>query len=189
MMHAESDVISAVEPSAWKNGRWVGFALLMLFLTWCQPVDANDSACSVVNGKIDEAIHFVDARFGDELDNVCIRIISPDTLMTLVVRRNGVIADLPEPDGAFDPKTSRIYLSDRLDLSNVYDMSYLVHELVHLHQSKAGSIRGGLPRGLAEYEAYSVQAEFLRKHDRDQEAFLVQLLGLLQGTSDYEYRP
>jgi hypothetical protein len=62
------------------------------------------------------------------------------------------------------PRANRVLLNEHLDLGDPYDLSYLVHELVHAQQfATQRAVRAACP-GKLEFEAYGIQARFLRDH-------------------------
>lgn len=88
--------------------------------------------------------------------------------------------------GAYDPASRVIELAPDLDLSGPYGQSFLLHELVHAAQYRAGrDARVPCPEAL-ETEAYRVQADFLAAHGLKREAVLTRVLsqhlGVCPGT-------
>ncbi len=90
--------------------------------------------------------------------------------------------------GAFDPLTRRINLDPGLDLTGAFGQSYLLHELVHAAQYRAGRhLLVACPAGL-EAEAYSEQADFLMEAGLQREAILTRALAAqLGGCEDPQY--
>jgi hypothetical protein len=84
--------------------------------------------------------------------------------------------------GAYDPASGVIELAPDLDLTGAYGQSFLLHELVHAAQYRAG--RDGQVPCLAalETEAYRVQADFLAANGLRREAVLTRLLSQYMGT-------
>ena len=88
---------------------------------------------------------------------------------------------------AFLPGRAEIILADDLDPTDALDRSYLVHELVHAQQYARGVPATTKCIGLLEGEAYAVQARYLRRHGLKQEAFLFQVVGMLQSACGIDY--
>jgi hypothetical protein len=80
----------------------------------------------------------------------------------------------------YEPARNVISIDESLDLEGPLGRSYLVHELVHALQFAAGRQAEVRCVGLLEAEAYRVQALYLKDHDRQQEANLHTILGLMQ---------
>lgn len=75
--------------------------------------------------------------------------------------------------GAYLPATGGILLAPDLDTTSVLGRSYLVHELVHAAQYRAGMEARVRCEGELEREAYRVQSAFLRQHGEGREALLI----------------
>jgi hypothetical protein len=80
----------------------------------------------------------------------------------------------------YEPARNVISIDAALDLEGPLGRSYLVHELVHALQFAAGRQAQVRCVGLLEAEAYRVQARYLKDHDRQQDANLHTILGLMQ---------
>ena len=79
--------------------------------------------------------------------------------------------------GAYLPDSRSIALAADLDLTTPWGQSVLLHEMVHAAQHAAD----GLPACLAslEYEAYAVQADFLRAHGAGRDAAVLLAFGAM----------
>jgi len=90
--------------------------------------------------------------------------------------------------GAYFPLTGEIALAADLDLTTVNGRSYLLHELVHAAQYRAGSQLQVRCTAELEREAYALQAAYLRAHGEQREALVLGWLaeGLTRcaGTAD-----
>ncbi len=90
--------------------------------------------------------------------------------------------------GAYDPMTGRINLAPDLDLRTAYGQSFLLHELVHAAQYRAGRDRAVPCPAALEAEAYREQADFLLEAGLSREAVLTRALGAqLGGCAAPEY--
>jgi hypothetical protein len=78
--------------------------------------------------------------------------------------------------GAYDPASGIIELAPDLDLSAPYGQSFLLHELVHAAQYRAGRDARVPCAEALETEAYRVQADFLAAHGLRREAVLTRVL-------------
>ena len=87
----------------------------------------------------------------------------------------------------FMPESGEILIDDKLDLSNAVDLSFLLHEYVHLHQTENGRHEEVDCLGVLEAEAYALQAAFLRKRGFPLEALMFDLVGQLQGGCAIKY--
>ena len=83
--------------------------------------------------------------------------------------------------GAYDPVTGRIDLAPDLDLSTAYGQSFLLHELVHAAQYRAGRDHAVPCPAALEAEAYGEQADFLMEAGLSREAVLARALGAQLG--------
>jgi hypothetical protein len=86
--------------------------------------------------------------------------------------------------GAYDPMTGRISLAPDLDLSTAYGQSFLLHELVHAAQYRAGRDRAVPCPAALEAEAYREQADFLMEAGLSREAVLTRALGAQLGSCE-----
>ena len=88
--------------------------------------------------------------------------------------------------GSFDLETFEIGLAADLDMTTVFGRSILLHEMVHLAQVQSGR-RYSCPEAM-EYEAYSVQAAYLREHGLVREAGFAAISASMRGRCpDEEY--
>lgn len=97
-------------------------------------------------------------------------------------------AALRSQAGAYFPQTGDIGIAADLDTEQTYGRSYLLHELVHAAQYRAGAqYRVRCPAEL-EAEAYAVQIAYLRANGEPREALLLgwlaEGLGRCGGASD-----
>lgn len=65
--------------------------------------------------------------------------------------------------GAYDPEEGNIYLDVDIDLDNLVNQSYLLHELVHHFQVHNRDDTGSRSRGRLEGEAYRLQLRWLEE--------------------------
>ncbi len=94
-----------------------------------------------------------------------------------------------EPLAMYVPSSGEIMLSLEIDLSNPLGRSYLVHELVHAQQVANGVHLSAPCPGWLEGEAYRIQSEYLHLQGAADEAFQIEILGLLQGACANAYHP
>ena len=120
------------------------------------------------------------------IPKLCIGWAGQDRLNALVA---GPFYGSAHPDAAalFLPARAEILLADDLDPGEPTDRSNLVHELIHAQQFARGAADGSKCIGLLEGEAYSIQARYLRRHGLGQEAFLFQMIGMLQSACAIDY--
>jgi hypothetical protein len=145
---------------------------------------ADEGAC-LTDQWIMEPKAFVLEVTKTSLPDVCIRIVSQQRLNLAV--------GLPSYDAtehaaaAFLPERAEIFLAEDLDFTDSVSRSYLVHELAHAQQFARGAPQTSKCQGLLENEAYALQARYLRRHRLKQEAFLFQMMGMLQGACGIDY--
>ncbi len=84
--------------------------------------------------------------------------------------------------GAYHPGSGRIDLAPDLDLNSVVGQSYLLHELVHAAQYRAGKDKSVPCPAALEAEAYHVQADFLQAHGLMRDAVMMRMLANQLGT-------
>jgi hypothetical protein len=87
----------------------------------------------------------------------------------------------------FVPATSAIQLANDLDPDAPLSRSYLVHELVHAQQFARHAHERAVCPGALEGEAYNLQALYLTSKGLREDAFLLQVLGMLQGACEHSY--
>jgi hypothetical protein len=75
--------------------------------------------------------------------------------------------------GAFVPATGHILLARDLDTETTVGRSYLLHELVHAAQYRAGAQLRVRCEGELEREAYHLQTTWLRRNGEFREAMLL----------------
>ena len=75
--------------------------------------------------------------------------------------------------GAFVPATGHILLARDLDTDTTLGRSYLLHELVHAAQYRAGAQTRVRCEGELEREAYRLQTSWLRQKGEFREAMLL----------------
>lgn len=86
--------------------------------------------------------------------------------------------------GAYHPASGRIDLSPDLDMTTAYGQSFLLHELVHAAQYRAGRDRLVPCPAALEAEAYGEQADFLMEAGKSREAVLTRALGAQLGVCE-----
>lgn len=75
--------------------------------------------------------------------------------------------------GAFVPETGQVLLAPDLDTDSILGRSYLLHELVHAAQYRAGRQAEVNCEAELESEAYRVQTAWLRRQGEFREAMLL----------------
>jgi hypothetical protein len=149
------------------------------FLGRSPALDASPDGC-IAGYWIAEAVSFVEGETGHPVPRVCIRWASPETVNRLIQSpapnetHGGAVA------AAYLPVTGEIVLANDLDPGTPLARSYLVHELVHAQQFEARAHERASCPGALEGEAYEVQARYLHAKGLDDDAFLFQVLGMLQ---------
>ena len=106
-----------------------------------------------------------------------------DSLGETTLPRSGFL----EIFGSGLDSSGEVLIDQKLDLSNAVDLSFLVHEYVHLHQTENGPLEDVECLGLLEAEAYALQAAFLRTRGFPREALMFDLVGQLQGGCAIKY--
>lgn len=76
---------------------------------------------------------------------------------------------------AYYPASGRIALADDLDLGTVLGRSYLLHELVHAAQYASGTAQAAACPQALEWDAYRLQAEYLRDAGLGREAVMMRV--------------
>jgi hypothetical protein len=84
--------------------------------------------------------------------------------------------------GAYYPGSGRIDLAPDLDLTSILGQSYLLHELVHAAQYRAGKDKSAPCPAALEAQAYGLQADFLQAHGLGRDAMLIRILASQLGT-------
>ncbi len=93
-----------------------------------------------------------------------------------VIERSAQLAAAPglrSQVGAYVPATGRILLAPDLDTDSALGRSYLLHELVHAAQYRAGAQTRARCEGELEREAYQLQTLWLRRQGEPREAMLL----------------
>lgn len=84
--------------------------------------------------------------------------------------------------GAYHPDSGRIDLAPDLDLTSILGQSYLLHELVHAAQYRAGKDKTARCPAALEAQAYGLQADFLQSNGLGRDAMLIRILANQLGT-------
>jgi hypothetical protein len=140
---------------------------------------ASPDGC-IAGHWIAEAVSFVEGETGRPVPRVCVRWASPETVNRLILSpapnetHGGAVA------AAYLPVNGEIVLANDLDPGTPLARSYLVHELVHAQQFEARAYERASCPGALEGEAYEVQARYLRAKGLEDDAFLFEVLGMLQ---------
>lgn len=93
-----------------------------------------------------------------------------------VIERTDMLESAPalrSQVGAYVPATGQIMLASNLDTDSVLGRSYLLHELVHAAQYRAGAETRVRCEAELEREAYHLQTMWLRKQGELREAMLL----------------
>jgi hypothetical protein len=136
---------------------------------------------------IAEAERFVAEETGTAVPDVCVRFANIDRLTSLALSAAPGRAHDDAVAAVYVPGTREILLAQDLDPSAPLTRSYLVHELVHAQQFAAGKHLRVSCRGSLEGDAYNAQALYLSTRDHPEDAFLLQVLGMMQSACDYTY--
>ena len=143
--------------------------------------------CTAIEGPVEEAVRFVEDATGEGLAEICIKVVSPETIRAAFRATAGFHDQQPEIGGLFVIADETVLIPTTLDLNNAYDLSFLVHEITHYHQGKAGLLTDGARLGGVECDAYLMQASFLRSQGLPREALITSLQAELQAGSICEY--
>jgi hypothetical protein len=162
-----------------------GGLTLLLAAIGPAPARADGSGGCLESAWIAEARAFVAEETGIPAPEACVRLASKDRLEGLVFP-----VAIGEPHGetvaaVYVPATREILLADDLDPSTPLARSYLVHELVHAQQFASREHDHASCPGVLEVDAYGTQALYLRTIGLREEAFLLQVMGMLQGACGY----
>ena len=149
-----------------------------LLLAAAPPNQANGAADCARLGAL---VAFVAERSGYPPLRNCpdVKVASAAALIAVIAPE--ALAQGEEPRAAYVVARDEILLAANVALATPLGRSYLVHELVHVHQFEEGAQVRAPCAGWLEGEAYRVQASYLRTHGLDKDAFAFELLGLLQG--------
>lgn len=171
-----------------RRPRSAGYPVRIVTLALVLACPLGSAAFGEADGRwIVEAAAFVQEATGAPVPETGFHRVPAARLDEAIFAGRPLREDWPEVGAAFDPGSGLILLADDLDLSRVFDRSYLVHEMVHAQQVVTGRAESAPCLGRLEGEAYAVQARFLRSYGMRQEAFLADLLGLLQSACSYAY--
>jgi hypothetical protein len=162
-----------------------GSLTLLLAAIGPAPARADGSGRCLESVWIAEARAFVAEETGIPAPEACVRLASKDRLEGLVFP-----VAIGEPHGetvaaVYVPATREILLADDLDPGTPLARSYLVHELVHAQQFTSRAHEHVRCPGKLEADAYGTQALYLRTIGLREEAFLLQVIGMLQGACGY----
>ena len=135
------------------------FAAMVLCLCPAAPVLA--APCN----DVADLLTFIAAESDYPLPDDCPAIVRSETLESAPALRSQV--------GAYVPATGRILLASDLDTDSLLGRSYLLHELVHAAQYRAGVERQVRCEAELESEAYQLQTTWLRKQGEFREAMLL----------------
>lgn len=80
----------------------------------------------------------------------------------------------------FEPFSNTIYLSEKFKVDDEYEVSLLVHELVHVLQDQEAPLKNRELYKTADSEAYRLQARYLKEKGLKMEALLTELMGQYQ---------
>jgi hypothetical protein len=116
------------------------------------------------------------AGLGDLLAFIAAETAYPVPATCPPVERSAALASAPalrSQVGAYVPATGRILLAPELDTTSPLGRSYLLHELVHAAQFRAGAHLRVRCEAELEAEAYRVQTGWLRIQGEFREAMLL----------------
>jgi hypothetical protein len=142
-------------------------------------LDASPDGC-IAGYWIAQAVSFVEGETGHPVPRVCIRWASPETVNRLILPPVPNESHAGAVAAAYLPAKGEIVLASDLDPGTPLARSYLVHELVHAQQFEARAHEQASCPGALEGAAYEVQARYLRAKGLEDDAFLFQVLGMLQ---------
>jgi hypothetical protein len=149
------------------------------------PARADGSDGCLESDWIAEARAFVTEETGTPAPMACVRLARKERLNGLVFPV-AIVGNHRETVAAvYIPATHEILLADDLDPVTPLARSYLVHELVHAQQFTSRAHEHASCPGVLEVDAYGVQALYLRTRGLREEAFLLQVMGMLQGACGY----
>jgi len=151
------------------------------------PASADGSDGCLEADWIAEARSFVAEETGIPAPEACVRMASKARLDGLVFAV-GIGESHGETVAAvYVPATREILLADDLDPGTPIARSYLVHELVHAQQFTSRVHEHVRCPGVLEADAYGTQALYLSTWGLREEAFLLQILGMLQSACGSSY--
>lgn len=161
--------------------------LLMLGGSLAAPAKPTvGDSCSDDGGWRDALAGFVEIATMHPVPALCVRMVNPRVFHAL----EPALAAPSDTEiaAAFVPDRGEILLANDLDMSDVFDRSYLVHEMVHAQQYASGAALYATCAGTLEGEAYALQAKYLRANGRTHDAFVFDLLSMLQSACAHHYR-
>lgn len=83
----------------------------------------------------------------------------------------------PQNVGAvYEPYRNTVYLSQMFNSKDLYEVSLLLHEIIHVLQDRDGSLNDKSLYKKADAEAYDIQAKWLRQNDLKMEALLTTIV-------------
>jgi hypothetical protein len=179
------DTIPAPCRPAHTGGLIASAFVIVLAVGGPMPARADSFGGCLAGDWIAEAVAFVAEETGVPPPEVCVRLANPAYLKRLVLpaaidpAREEIVAAI------YVPATREILLADELDPSTPLARSYLVHELVHAQQFATHAHERASCPGVLEGAAYGTQALYLRTKGLQDEAFLLQVLGMFQSACGY----
>jgi hypothetical protein len=144
------------------------------------PARAEPSNDCLEGDWITEATAFVTEETGISAPEVCVRFAKSERLNAMVLAGVLGAAHGASVAAAFFPAIREIVLADDLDPGTPMARGYLVHELLHAQQFARRAHEHASCLGVLEAEAYRTQALYLHSKGLDEEAFLLQVLGMFQ---------
>jgi hypothetical protein len=148
-------------------------AMLTLALCLCPAAPVVADPCAGVR----DLLSFIAAESDYALMTDCPKVERSDALDNSAALRSQV--------GAYVPATGQILLASDLDTDSLVGRSYLLHELVHAAQYRAGRHLLVACEAELEAEAYHLQTTWLRRQGEFREAMLLdwaaQSLGRCEG--------
>ncbi len=151
------------------------------------PSRADTSKGCLTGDWITEATAFVTEETGTPTPEVCVRLASQERLNALVLPAVPGKAHGDSVAAVYVPATREVLLAGDLDPSTPLAHSYLVHELVHAQQFAKHAEERVSCLGVLEGDAYGTQALYLRTRGLQEEALLLQVLGMFQSACGYSY--
>lgn len=134
---------------------------VVLAVSLCLAPPAFAGSCANVTDLLD----FIATESSYPVPRDCPTIEASDILDSTHALRSQV--------GAYIPETGQILLAYDLDTDSLLGRSYLLHELVHAAQYRAGVEARVRCKGELEREAYHLQTTWLRQHGEFREAMLL----------------
>ncbi|WP_299753354.1 DUF6647 family protein [uncultured Boseongicola sp.] len=94
-----------------------------------------------------------------------------------------------QPFAMYVPMDAEVLIGPEVEVTSILGQSYIVHELVHAHQVVSGAAQRAPCPGWLEGEAYRVQASYLKARGLTEDAFEMEIFGMLQGSCAQAYHP